>query len=208
MLKLSLSWCFSYGVEEKSERADEKPETVAQTDQIKLNQGDKSTAEGSVSNSLTEDMENTVARTADVNAVKTGTQVKSPDKRVTRSTTGNLKPKQQFDEIQEKEEIKHSKMKEVKAKQTGKKGKNKDGGKNGEDGKDKSSREGKKEEDNGVLSEKGTDDKESGDESSSDNDEVDFHEDDSDYSPEDDPDRPWCICRKPHGNKYETFLFF
>ena len=120
--------------------------------------------------------------------------VHSPEKRVTRSITGNLKPKQQFDEIQEKEELKNVKRKDGNVKR----------GRQNKTGKVESSERKKKKDE--AAKTKNTDGNESEDESSSDDDEMDFHEDDSDYSPEDDPDRPWCICRKPHGNKYENSL--
>ncbi|XP_020906983.1 death-inducer obliterator 1, partial [Exaiptasia diaphana] len=29
-----------------------------------------------------------------------------------------------------------------------------------------------------------------------------MEEEDSDYDPEYDPERLWCICRKPHGNRF------
>ena len=119
----------------------------------------------------------------------------SPDKRVTRSTTGNLKPKQQFDELQEQEELKfREKRKEEHFKRGVKKRERKNTKSNEHEGKDEKKSSSKKS------------NKDSEHESSSDDDdddEIDYHEDDSDYSPEDDPDRPWCICRKPHGNKYE-----
>ncbi|KXJ04626.1 Death-inducer obliterator 1, partial [Exaiptasia diaphana] len=38
------------------------------------------------------------------------------------------------------------------------------------------------------------DDKDSDDEA--------MEEEDSDYDPEYDPERLWCICRKPHGNRF------
>ena len=128
---------------------------------------------------------------------QTARLVHSPEKRVTRSITGNLKPKQQFDEIQEKEELKNVKRKDGNVKRGRQ-------NKTGKDGKVESS-ECKKKNDEAAKT-KNADGNESEDESSSDDDEMDFHEDDSDYSPEDDPDRPWCICRKPHGNKYENSL--
>ena len=117
-----------------------------------------------------------------------------PHKRVTRSSTGTLKPKQQFDEIQEKEELKNAKRKDV----TPKRGKKKKADDDDGQSEDESS---KRKDKKSVVAKKNntTDDDES--ESSSNDD--DFNEYDSDYSPEDDPDRPWCICRKPHGNRYE-----
>ena len=33
-------------------------------------------------------------------------------------------------------------------------------------------------------------------------------EDDSDFDPNDDPDKLWCFCKKPHGNRYFSFLVF
>ena len=124
---------------------------------------------------------------------ETAKQVLSPDKRVTRSTTGNLKPKQPFDEIQEKVELKSVKRKEASTQRSKQK---KDIKGNGQ-----SEGEGNKDEKPAVKA-KTPGDHETSDDLSSDDDEIDFHEDDSDYSPEDDPDRLWCICRKPHGNKY------
>ena len=122
---------------------------------------------------------------------QSSTPAVSPAKRVTRSTTGNLKPKQKFDEIQakyKKEEEKRGKRNEGR----------KEGKRKGKKYNDKTSQKRKKQ--TGAKS----DDDEIFDEASSDDDEIDFYEDDSDYSPEDDPDRPWCICRQPHGNKYES----
>ena len=53
---------------------------------------------------------------------------------------------------------------------------------------------------------KNEDEKEASDmEDSSDNEEE-FNED-SDYDPEYDPDRLWCVCRKPHGNRCVCVLY-
>lgn len=197
--------------EQKCENADEKPETVTQNDQNELSKDDKTTDkqqntatdEDVVSSTLPEsppeqNEENTTETKDDsmnLNSTESeaGRPLRSPDKRVTRSTTGNLKPKQPFDEIQEKEELRNAKRKEG---NTGRsKKKEVDGQSSDADGKEKRNEK-------FAAKTKNSDDNREN-ESSSDNDDwLDYREDDSDYSPEDDPDRPWCICRKPHGNKF------
>lgn len=102
--------------------------------------------------------------------------------RVTRSITGNLKPKHPF-EHEERQPVQSAKSKESNKKQSSvKKSKSRE-----TDNKDKK-----------LKKELFTDEEIS---SGNDDEGSDIHEYDSDYSPEDDPDRPWCICRKPHGNK-------
>jgi hypothetical protein len=186
---------------------------VTQNDQNELSKDDKTTDkqqntatdEDVVSSTLPEsppeqNEENTTETKDDsmnLNSTESeaGRPLRSPDKRVTRSTTGNLKPKQPFDEIQEKEELRNAKRKEG---NTGRsKKKEVDGQSSDADGKEKRNEK-------FAAKTKNSDDNREN-ESSSDNDDwLDYREDDSDYSPEDDPDRPWCICRKPHGNKYEN----
>lgn len=224
MLKL-LTFYFSSDVENKSEKdtneASEK-RSVGQSDGVETMKDVRDVDKGGiVSISLREqephhieqkqaDMEDSPTNLNSPQS-QTKTLIHSPDKRVTRSTTGTLKPKQKFDEIQEKEEYKRKEGMQKRGRK-----KTKAGGQStsAEDDKAeltdadektaaKSSRKLQtlsKEMERSVSI---TDDKESND-SLSEDDEFDFHADDSDYSPEDDPDRPWCICRKPHGNKYET----
>ncbi|XP_046865077.1 death-inducer obliterator 1-like isoform X2 [Xenia sp. Carnegie-2017] len=103
--------------------------------------------------------------------------------RVTRSITGNLKPKQPF-EHEERQPVQSAKSKESNKKQSRLK-------------KSKSSETDNK--DKKLKEELFTDEEIS---SGNDDEGSEIHEYDSDYSPEDDPDRPWCICRKPHGNKF------
>ena len=137
--------------------------------------------------------------TADLKSSEPTKEAPSPDKRVTRSTTGNLKPKQMFDEIQLKVDLIRAKRKEANAQRSKQK----------KDGKvdDQSEAEWKgKVDEKPAVKEKKSGEQETGHELSSDDDEIDFHEDDSDYCPEDDPDRLWCICKKPHGNKYDDFI--
>ena len=192
----------------------------------------------------------------------------TPEKRVTRSTTGNLKPKQTFDEIQEKHEEKSKRvkkkaednerlkaqeskkivenddnkktkatdLKEPNAEQKGRANKSKcpsdkvdtrnpgpekteskssEMRRKGKQGnaekstkilsgnkeKDTQSKRAKAEKEAKSSAESSEEENQQESESESSEEEVDCHADDSDYSPEDDPDRPWCICRKPHGNR-------
>lgn len=127
----------------------------------------------------------------------------SRDKRVTRSLTGNLKPKQPFDKIQELEEVKIAKLKETLPKRERKTKKlNQDGQNTIQDVQNMDPNANDSQDENLVEPMRPSDDWELLDESSSDDGNgVDIHQNDSDYCPEDDPDRPWCICRKPHGNK-------
>ena len=168
----------------------------------------------------------------------------TPEKRVTRSRTGNLKPKQAFDELQEKLEAEQARRMKEKAKESEKlkaqeqnivendgsmddkikgspetEAKSADQGnawpktskspqKNKQDGVDEIRPSVKKERE--KPGSKSKDEKASKSlselsesESESSDGEVDFHADDSDYSPEDDPNRLWCICRKRHGNRYD-----
>ena len=42
-------------------------------------------------------------------------------------------------------------------------------------------------------------------------DDGELSDDGSEFDPDDDPDRPWCICRKPHGNRqvaFDVIVFF
>ena len=205
----------------KSEKADTKSETVSQSNENKTisdngnieKKPNTTEEEGVVSSSLSENPskqseENTSetkneSMPASSSDDQPGRRGLSPDKRVTRSTTGNLKPKQPFDEIQEKEELKNAQRKDAYAKRARKK-KDIDDEQSTDDSKVESSDSKKMKDEKPVRVKKDiADDEESVSSSDNDDDELDFHEDDSDYSPEDDPDRPWCICRKPHGNKYE-----
>ena len=33
-------------------------------------------------------------------------------------------------------------------------------------------------------------------------------EEDSEFDPDDDPEKLWCFCKKPHGNRYEISHFY